>query len=113
RWLENLKDKDVEAWFKAQAEMTDDLLAKSQEGMPWHRSGWPWTSSNPRPTRTFAMNMGVSSISPPNQLVHSRLAKEPRSRQSSANPLRNSSISSLDYRGQTYYSSLGNRGVNP
>jgi prolyl oligopeptidase len=28
RWLENLKDKDVEAWFKAQAEMTDKLLAK-------------------------------------------------------------------------------------
>ena len=28
RWLENLKDKDVEAWFKAQAELTDDLLAK-------------------------------------------------------------------------------------
>jgi prolyl oligopeptidase len=28
RWLENLKDKDVEAWFKAQAEMTDGLLEK-------------------------------------------------------------------------------------
>jgi prolyl oligopeptidase len=28
RWLENLKDKEVEAWFKAQAEMTDGLLAK-------------------------------------------------------------------------------------
>jgi prolyl oligopeptidase len=28
RWLENLKDKDVEAWFKAQAEMTDSVLAK-------------------------------------------------------------------------------------
>src|SRR6516162_5699938 len=28
RWLENLKDKDVEAWFKAQAELTDKLLAK-------------------------------------------------------------------------------------
>lgn len=28
RWLENLKDKDVEAWFKAQAELTDNLLAK-------------------------------------------------------------------------------------
>jgi len=28
RWLENLKDKDVEAWFKAQAELTDGLLAK-------------------------------------------------------------------------------------
>ena len=28
RWLENLKDKDVEAWFKAQAELTDRLLAK-------------------------------------------------------------------------------------
>jgi prolyl oligopeptidase len=28
RWLENMKDKDVEAWFKAQAELTDDLLAK-------------------------------------------------------------------------------------
>ena len=28
RWLENLKDKDVEAWFKAQADLTDGLLAK-------------------------------------------------------------------------------------
>jgi prolyl oligopeptidase len=28
RWLENLKDKDVEAWFKSQAELTDSLLAK-------------------------------------------------------------------------------------
>jgi len=28
RWLENLKDKDVEAWFKAQAQLTDSLLAK-------------------------------------------------------------------------------------
>src|SRR5262252_10115305 len=28
RGLENLKDKDVEAWFKAQAELTDGLLAK-------------------------------------------------------------------------------------
>lgn len=28
RWLENLKDKDVEAWFKAQAELTDGVLAK-------------------------------------------------------------------------------------
>jgi prolyl oligopeptidase len=28
RWLENLKDKDVAAWFKAQAELTDSLLAK-------------------------------------------------------------------------------------
>lgn len=28
RWLENLKDRDVEAWFKAQAAVTDDLLAK-------------------------------------------------------------------------------------
>src|SRR3954454_4001749 len=28
RWLENLKDKDVEAWFKAQANLTDGLLAK-------------------------------------------------------------------------------------
>jgi len=28
RWLENLKDKDVIAWFKAQAELTDDVLAK-------------------------------------------------------------------------------------
>src|SRR5579859_3412240 len=27
RWLENLKDKDVEAWFKAQAELTDQALA--------------------------------------------------------------------------------------
>ena len=28
RWLEDLKDKDVEAWFKAQADLTDDLLAR-------------------------------------------------------------------------------------
>src|ERR1700722_3879800 len=28
RWLENLKDPDVAAWFKAQAELTDGLLAK-------------------------------------------------------------------------------------
>jgi prolyl oligopeptidase len=28
RWLETLKDKDVEAWFKAQAELTDGVLAK-------------------------------------------------------------------------------------
>ncbi len=28
RWLENLKDKDVASWFKAQATLTDDLLAK-------------------------------------------------------------------------------------
>jgi prolyl oligopeptidase len=28
RWLENLKDQAVEAWFKAQATLTDDLLAK-------------------------------------------------------------------------------------
>jgi len=28
RWLENLKDADVAAWFKAQAELTDGLLAK-------------------------------------------------------------------------------------
>ncbi len=28
RWLEDLKDKNVEAWFKAQAELTDGLLAK-------------------------------------------------------------------------------------
>jgi prolyl oligopeptidase len=28
RWLENLKDKDVVAWFKAQADLTDGLLAK-------------------------------------------------------------------------------------
>jgi prolyl oligopeptidase len=28
RWLEDLKDKDVEAWFKAQANLTDGLLAK-------------------------------------------------------------------------------------
>jgi prolyl oligopeptidase len=28
RWLENLKDGDAEAWFKAQAELTDGLLAK-------------------------------------------------------------------------------------
>jgi prolyl oligopeptidase len=28
RWLETLKDKDVETWFKAQAELTDRVLAK-------------------------------------------------------------------------------------
>ena len=28
RWLEDLKDKDVEAWFKAQADLSDGLLAK-------------------------------------------------------------------------------------
>jgi prolyl oligopeptidase len=28
RWLENVKDKEVEAWFKTQAETTDALLAK-------------------------------------------------------------------------------------
>ena len=28
RWLENLKDNEVETWFKAQAELTDGLLAK-------------------------------------------------------------------------------------
>lgn len=28
RWLEDLKSKEVEAWFKAQAELTDGLLAK-------------------------------------------------------------------------------------
>jgi prolyl oligopeptidase len=28
RWLENLIDKEVEAWFKAQAELADELLAK-------------------------------------------------------------------------------------
>src|SRR6267154_2485974 len=28
RWLENMNDKDVQAWFKAQAELTDGLLAK-------------------------------------------------------------------------------------
>src|SRR4051812_14145648 len=28
RWLENLTDKDVEGWFKAQAQLTDGLLAK-------------------------------------------------------------------------------------
>ncbi len=28
RWLEDLKAKDVEAWFKAQADLTDGLLAK-------------------------------------------------------------------------------------
>jgi prolyl oligopeptidase len=28
RWLENLKDRDVDAWFKAQADLTDGLLAK-------------------------------------------------------------------------------------
>jgi len=28
RWLEDLKDKEVEAWFKAQAQLTDRLLAK-------------------------------------------------------------------------------------
>lgn len=28
RWLEDLKSKDTEAWFKSQAELTDSLLAK-------------------------------------------------------------------------------------
>ena len=28
RWLENLKDPEVEAWFKAQADLADGLLAK-------------------------------------------------------------------------------------
>ena len=28
RWLEDLKNKDVEAWFKAQAKLTDDVLGK-------------------------------------------------------------------------------------
>src|SRR5262249_11902070 len=28
RWLENMKDKEVEAWFKAQADLTDAQLAK-------------------------------------------------------------------------------------
>lgn len=28
RWLENLKDKEVEAWFKAQADLADGLLSK-------------------------------------------------------------------------------------
>src|SRR6266436_4725360 len=28
RWIENLKDKEVESWFKAQADLTDGLLAK-------------------------------------------------------------------------------------
>jgi prolyl oligopeptidase len=28
RWLEDMKDKGVEAWFKAQADLTDGLLAK-------------------------------------------------------------------------------------
>src|SRR5262245_35893984 len=28
RWLEDLKDKEVDDWFKAQAELTDGLLAK-------------------------------------------------------------------------------------
>ena len=28
RWLEDLKNKDVETWFKAQADLTDGLLAK-------------------------------------------------------------------------------------
>lgn len=28
RWLENTKNKDVQAWFKSQAQLTDDLLAK-------------------------------------------------------------------------------------
>ncbi len=28
RWIENIKDKEVEAWFKAQSDLTDALLAK-------------------------------------------------------------------------------------
>ena len=36
RWLENLKDKDVEGWFKTQAELTDGLLAKIPVGVEPH-----------------------------------------------------------------------------
>ena len=28
RWLENLKEKDVEAWFEAQADLTDSILVE-------------------------------------------------------------------------------------
>src|SRR5690348_2241056 len=28
RWLENLRDKDVEGWFKAQAELTDAAMER-------------------------------------------------------------------------------------
>ena len=28
RWIENLKDKEVEGWFKAQADLTDSLLSR-------------------------------------------------------------------------------------
>lgn len=34
RWLENTKDKDVETWFKAQAELTDSLLANIRKRCP-------------------------------------------------------------------------------
>ena len=36
RWLENLKDKEVETWFKAQAEVTDGLVGK----IPGREASW-------------------------------------------------------------------------
>ena len=44
RWLESLKGTDVEAWFQAQATMTDGILGKFREGMPSPGNGWSWTS---------------------------------------------------------------------
>jgi hypothetical protein len=42
RWLENLKDKEVETWFKSQAELTDALLAIRANDQ-W-MNGRRWTS---------------------------------------------------------------------
>ena len=40
RWLENLKDKEVETWFKSQAELTDALLAKIPgRDLSWRMDG--------------------------------------------------------------------------
>ena len=39
RWLENLKDKEVEAWFKAQGELTDGRPARIPGGTPGPRMG--------------------------------------------------------------------------
>ena len=70
RWLEDLKDKAVEAWFKAQADLTDGLLAKipaaealAKEGMePAQRHpAHPLVSGHPRgPSLRFrALNAHV------------------------------------------------------
>ncbi len=47
RWLENLKDKDVEGWFKAQADLTDTILAKILRATRSQASGWSSISSSP------------------------------------------------------------------